>query len=72
MWEVRAAAGRLDELVSYVDAHAHPTATIFRSAEPDPRVVVLDPSGRGLAEVPADLIARPAHSWPFETVERHR
>jgi hypothetical protein len=72
MWEVQAAAGRLDELVSYVDAHADPAATIFRSAEPDPRVVLIDPTGRGLADVPAELIARPPHSWPFESVERRQ
>ena len=39
--------GRLDDLVAYVDAHADPSALIFRAGEPDPRVVVIDPSGRG-------------------------
>jgi hypothetical protein len=70
MWEVRAAAGRLDELVAFVDRVADPSAFVFRSAEPDPRVVVIDPSGHAMPDVPADLIARPAHSWPFEPVSR--
>jgi hypothetical protein len=70
MWEVRAADGRLDELVAYVDAHTDPAALIFRSAEPDPRVVVIDPAGRGVADVPSDLVARAPHVWPFEAVQR--
>lgn len=71
MWEVRAAAGRLDDLVGYVDAHADPAALVFRSAEPDPRVVVIDPSGRGVDGVPDELVARPPHAWPFDPVPRH-
>lgn len=70
MWEVRAAAGRLDDLVAYVDGHADPGASIFRSAEPDPRVVVIDPSGQGISDVPDELVARPPHAWPFEAVQR--
>jgi hypothetical protein len=70
MWEVRAAAGRLDDLVAYADQHADPTALIFRSAEPDPRLVVIDPSGRGLADVPEEFLARPPHAWPFDAVQR--
>jgi hypothetical protein len=70
MWEVRAAEGRIDDLVDYVDARTDPTALIFRSAEPDPRVVVIDPTGRGVGDVPADLVARPPHVWPFELVQR--
>ena len=72
MWEVRAADGRLDDLVAFADVHADPSAQIYRSAEPEARVVVIDPSGRGLADadVPADLVARPPHSWHFEPVER--
>ncbi len=70
MWEVRAAAGRLDELVAFVDAHAAAGAQIFRSDDPDPRVVVIDPSGRGVADVPGELLARPPHAWSFQPVRR--
>ena len=70
MWEVRAADGRLAELVAYVSAHADPAAQVFRSDGTDPRVVVIDPTGRGLPDVPADLIARPPHEWHFEPVTR--
>jgi hypothetical protein len=70
MWEVRAADGRLAELVAYVSAHADPAAQLFRSDGTDPRVVVIDPTGRGLPDVPADLIARPPHEWHFEPVTR--
>jgi hypothetical protein len=71
MWEVRAADGRLAELVAYVNAHADPAAQVFRSDGPDPRVVVIDPTGRGLPDVPDALIARPPHEWHFEAVTRH-
>lgn len=70
MWEVRAAEGRLAELVAFVDAHTDPSALLFRSAEPDPRVVVIDPTGQGVVDVPTDLVARPPHAWPFEAVQR--
>ncbi|HZZ96560.1 MAG TPA: hypothetical protein VFE19_06085 [Jatrophihabitantaceae bacterium] len=71
MWEVRAAAGRLDELVAYADQHADPSALIFRAGESDPRVVVIDPSGQGLPDVPSELVARPPHAWPFAPVDRN-
>jgi hypothetical protein len=70
MWEVVAAEGRVDELVACVLAAADPSAQVYRSAGPEPRVVVIDPSGTGIADVPAELIARPPHSWPFEAVVR--
>lgn len=70
MWEVRAAPGRLDDLVAFVTAKADPAAQLFRSGEPDPRVVVIDPSGVGVPDVPAELIARPVHAWSFEPVAR--
>jgi hypothetical protein len=70
MWEVRAASGRLDELVDYVRAAADPAAQIFRSGEPDERVVVIDPSGIGVPDVPRELIARPPHLWSFDEVAR--
>jgi len=70
MWEVRAAAGRLDELLHYVLAHADPAAQVYRSSAGEPRVVVIDPTGRGIPDLPDDLAARAPHSWDFETVPR--
>lgn len=70
MWEARAADGRLADLVAFADAHADAEALIFSAAGPEPRVVVVDPSGRGLPDVPAELLARPAHAWRFQACER--
>jgi len=70
MWEVQAAGGRLEELVAYVRAHADPAAQVFRSDAAGPRVVVIDPTGRGLPDVPAELVARAPHEWHFEPVPR--
>ena len=41
---------------------------MYRSA--DHRVVVVDRTGTGLPEVPAELVDRPPHAWPFEPVAR--
>jgi hypothetical protein len=57
MWEVRAAAGRLDELLRHVLGHADPAAQVYRSSAGPPRVVVIDPTGRGVPELPAGLAA---------------
>ena len=70
MWEARAAEGRLDELVAYVVAHADPVAHLYRAHGADARVVVIDPTGRGIPDVPADLVARPPHAWAFEKIRR--
>jgi hypothetical protein len=71
MWEVRAATGREDELIAFLAHHADPSAEILRSLQDGAtRVVVIDPSGRGLPEVPGELVARPPHAWAFEAVER--
>jgi hypothetical protein len=70
MWEVRAADGRLEDLIAFVDGHADPGALVFSSAVPDPRVVVIDPSGQGVRDVPDELVARAPHAWPFEQVTR--
>jgi hypothetical protein len=72
MWEVRAADGRLDDLVAYASAQADPSAQIYRSDGDGPRVVVIDPTERGLPDVPAELIARPPHAWTFQAVVRDR
>jgi hypothetical protein len=68
MWEAKAAPGRVDDLVAHVLEHADPTADVYRSD--DDRVVVIDPTGRGVLDVPADLVARAPHAWPFTAVPR--
>ncbi|MCW2597053.1 MAG: hypothetical protein JWR06_1169 [Jatrophihabitans sp.] len=68
MWEARAANDRLDDLVAHVLAHADAAADVYRSG--DGRVVVIDPSGRGVGEVPGELVARPPHVWAFDPVAR--
>jgi hypothetical protein len=70
MWEVRAAEGQLDALRQYVLTHVDPSADVYVSADPDPRLVVIDPSQHGVPDVPAELIARPPHAWTFDRVER--
>ncbi len=70
MWEVRAVPGRLDDLVAYVCEHADPSAQVYRADDEDPRVVLVDPSERGLPDVPAELVARPPHEWRFDLVSR--
>jgi hypothetical protein len=70
MWEVRAAPGRIDELVAVVNLQAAASAQVFRADGPDPRVVVIDPTGQGVSGVPDELIARSPHSWDFEPVPR--
>lgn len=68
MWEARAAEGRLADLIEHVRAHAVPAAQIYRGADGPPRVVVIDPTGTGISDVPPELLARPAHQWAFEPV----
>ena len=70
MWEARAADGRLDELIAEVLGRADPSAQVYRSVAGEARVVVIDPSGRGVGDVPAELLARPAHEWAFQAVAR--
>jgi hypothetical protein len=57
----------MEELVRFVLAHTDPAAQVYRGED---RVVVIDPSGQGVAGVPEELVARPAHSWSFERVPR--
>ena len=68
MWEVRAAAHRVDELLAWVLEHAPTDADVYRSA--DERVVVIDRSGTGLPDAPAELVDRPPHAWRFDPVPR--
>jgi hypothetical protein len=70
MWEARAAAGRLDELLHHVLGQADPAAEVYRSSAGEPRIVVIDPTGRGIPDLPAGLAARAPHSWSFEPVPR--
>jgi hypothetical protein len=68
MWEAKAVEGRTDELVAWATAQAEPHAHLYRSA--DGRVVVIDPTGRGMPDAPAELVARAPHVWSFEPVPR--
>jgi hypothetical protein len=71
MWEVRAADGQLDELLAWVGWRVDASVQVYRSADGEPRVVVIDPAGQvaeRLAAVPAHLVARPPHFWDFEPV----
>ena len=67
MWEARAAAGRLDELLAQVLSRAALEADVYTAED---RVVVIDPTGSGVAHVPDDLLARPAQAWTFDKVTR--
>lgn len=66
MWEVRAAEGRLAELLAWVLEHAGPTGAVYRSS--DERVVLIDDAGVRPGEPPADLVRRPPHAWTFDRV----
>ncbi len=80
MWETRARPGAADALVDWVfdkalpelrDAGGLERTEVFRSG--DERVLVItwwsgDPVA--LPEPPADLVARPPHTWEFEQVHR--
>jgi hypothetical protein len=71
MWEVRAADGQLAQLLAWLLPRLNGSAQVYRSAAGESRVVVIDPTGTAatrLADVPAGLIARPAHAWDFEPV----
>ncbi len=70
MWEVRAAEGRLEDLLAFVDQHADPLAQVYRGEDPEVRVVVIDPTDRGIVDVPAELVARDPHVWHFAPVSR--
>jgi hypothetical protein len=70
MWEAKAVAAHAEELLAWALDVAAPEADVYRSA--DARVVVIDPTGRGLPEAPGQWLARPAHSWSFERVARSR
>lgn len=70
MWEVRAAPGRLAELLAWVGdlpAPAGGSAEVYTAGD-DRVVVILRTPGTPpplLPEPPAALLARPVHAWPF-------
>jgi hypothetical protein len=68
MWEVKAADGSDAALLAWVLERAAATADVYRSS--DGRVVVIDPTGTGLPEPPAELVARAPHAWRFRRIER--
>ena len=70
MWEVRAAAGGSRSCWHHVLGQADPAAQVYRSSAGEPRVVVIDPTGRGIPDLPDGLAARAPHSWTFEPVPR--
>jgi hypothetical protein len=70
MWEAKALPDRADDLLAWALEHAPLEARVYCS--PDARVVVIDDSGAGLPEAPAELLARPVHVWPFTRVPRPR
>jgi hypothetical protein len=82
MWEVRAAPGRLRELLAWVRERAVPELLTRRGClrvevfdASDERVVVIarfaGPAAR-LPDPPADLLRREPHAWPFRHLSTHR
>ena len=74
MWEVRAAEGRMDELVAWVRAEVlgGPAASVAGCttelyAAADDRVVMIATAASPpqLPDAPAELVRRPAHQWRF-------
>ena len=70
MWEVRAAPGRLADLVGYVEPRVPAAARLYRSRPGDgqERLVVIDPTLAPVPDLPPELVARPPHSWDFDQV----
>lgn len=70
MWEVRATAGRREELLRWVEATLDRDADIYLGGEE--RIVVIVRGVAKLPEPPAELLARPVHQWPFQHHRRVR
>lgn len=81
MWEVRAAEGRLGEVLAWIEGNAVPflghqrgcrAVDVYRSDQ-DRAVVIAHFDGQpvDLPEPPEELVARPVHQWPFEHVRSH-
>ncbi|MDQ1692067.1 MAG: hypothetical protein QOH56_1249 [Pseudonocardiales bacterium] len=69
MWEVVAAEGQVEHLLDWVRQRLAPSAQLYRSADGQARVVVIDPTGQArvaLADCPESLLQRPPHAWDFD------
>lgn len=72
MWEAK---GDADGLILWWRDEGAPSlpqdvsVELFRSADRVVAFVRNAQAGLRLPEPPADLVARPPHAWPFETVE---
>ncbi len=78
MWEVRAAEGQQQRLLSWIEDSVFPrisrqggcrTVDVYRSDEQ--RVVLIahfDGTPGELPEPPEELVSRPVHQWTFERV----
>jgi hypothetical protein len=64
MWEVRAAPGRREELLRWVEDTVHRDAEIYLGGEE--RIVVIARGVEKLPDPPEKLLARTVHEWPFE------
>lgn len=80
MWEVRAAPGRRDELVAWVDDTVLPeilalpgplTADVYTGEDHVVVVIVQSTVQPTLPAPPPALIARPPEQWPFNHVKRY-
>ena len=76
MWEVRAAAGALDELIAWVRAEVLPGLRAVGTAEAyaaaDERLVVIATGPERAARLPdppAHLVRRPPHQWSFRRLD---
>jgi len=79
MWEVRAAAGRLAELVEWIDGHIVSAlrdrpgcrgVEVYQASADERAVVIAHFDGEpvDLPEPPDELVRRPVHQWPFQLV----
>ena len=51
MWEIRAANGRLDELLDWALGRLDPSARVYRSNGGEPRLVVIDGTGQAATQL---------------------
>ncbi len=63
MWEAKAVPGQTDTLVQWLLDQAPAGAQVYRSSD---RVVLIAEAPALLDEPPADLVARPPHTWEFD------
>ena len=70
MWEVRAAPGRMAELLAWVERLPAPvggSADVYTASDDRVVVILRSPDGAAgrLPDPPSELLLRPAHQWPF-------